>query len=237
MTWHGHTVLAVVPARGGSKGIPRKNLAVVGGLSLVARAAKVAAALPWLDAAVLTTDDAEIAAEGRGHGLDVPFLRPAGLATDLAGAAETWQHAWLESEAHYGRRFELSVWLQPTSPLRRPEDVERTLRAMVDGGHRAATTVSRVPGHFTPEKLLTLDAEGLVHFYRPDGARHAVRQTIPPYYHRNGLCYAATRETVVDRLHTVEEDCIGVLVEGHVANIDEPIDLEIAQWLADRGGF
>jgi CMP-N-acetylneuraminic acid synthetase len=77
--------LAVVPARGGSEGIPRKNLCKVGGLSLIAHVARTIRALDWIDRAVLTTDDPEMAEEGRQHGLEVPFLRPAELATDSSG--------------------------------------------------------------------------------------------------------------------------------------------------------
>lgn len=234
MSWNGLTILAVIPARGGSKGVPRKNLAEVGGLSLVARAARVALSLPWLDRAVLTTDDPEIAEEGRRHGLEVPFMRPAELAGDRAAAAPAWRHAWLASEAHFGVRYDCSVWLQPTSPFRTAEDVERTLRAVVEGGHQAATTVSRVPGHFTPQKILTLDDQGRVAHYLPGGAKVVARQEIPPYWYRNGLCYAVRRETLVERGHIIEEDCVGVEIEGPVVNIDDPLELEIARFLAQR---
>lgn len=234
MSWNGTAVLAVVPARGGSKGIPRKNLQEVGGLSLVARAARVATSLAWVDRAILSTDDPEIAEEGRRHGLDVPFLRPAELADDKAAAAAAWQHAWRAAEDHYGCRFDLSVWLQPTSPFRTPADVERTVRALVEGGHKAAATVSRVPGHFTPHKILTMDAAGRLGHYLPDGAKVVARQQIPPYWYRNGLCYAVTRDTLLERGNIIEEDCVGVEIEGYVANIDEPIELEIARLLADR---
>lgn len=234
MSWNDLSVLAVIPARGGSKGVPRKNLAEVGGLSLVARAARVALALPWIDRAVLSTDDPEIAEEGRRHGLDVPFMRPAALAGDRAAAAAAWQHAWLASEGHYGTRFDLSVWLQPTSPFRTPEDVERTVRALVEGGHQAATTVSRVPGHFTPHKILTMGSDHVVHHYLKEGAQVVARQEIPPYWYRNGLCYAVTRAALVERGHIIEEDCVGVEVEGPVVNIDDPLELDIARYLADR---
>jgi CMP-N-acetylneuraminic acid synthetase len=234
MSWNGRTVLAVIPARGGSKGVPRKNLAEVGGLSLVARAARVALALPWLDRAVLSTDDPDIAEEGRRHGLEVPFMRPAELAGDRAAAAPAWQHAWLASEAHFGGLFDYSVWLQPTSPFRTAEDVERTLRAVIDGGHKAATTVSRVPGHFTPQKILTMEPGGRIAHYLPEGASVVARQEIPPYWYRNGLCYAVRRDTLVERGHIIEEDCVGVEIEGPVVNIDDPLELEIARFLAAR---
>jgi CMP-N-acetylneuraminic acid synthetase len=143
----GRTVLAVVPARGGSKAIPRKNLKTVGGVSLVGRAAQVAAALPFIDAALISTDDPEIAAEAKAHGLEAPFMRPPELSGDTATSVDMWRHAWLAAEAHYGKRFDLSVLLEPTSPLRRPEDVERTLRALIDAGAPAAATVSPTPAH------------------------------------------------------------------------------------------
>ncbi len=234
MTWRNLTLLAVVPARGGSKGIPGKNLRTVGGRSLVSRAAQIATAISGVDCAVLTTDDAAIAAEGRRHGLDVPFMRPPELATDEATSAETWRHAWLASEAHYGRRFDLSVLLQPTTPSRTVADVERTIEAMLDGDHMAAATVSRVPGHFVPEKILTLDADHRLRFHHPDGAAHAARQTVPAYYYRNGICYAARRDTLVDRGQILAEDCAGVVVDRYVVNIDDPIELEIANLLASR---
>lgn len=234
MTFAGSSVLAVVPARGGSKGIPRKNLQRVAGHSLVARAALVARALSWLDAAVLSTDDAEIAEEGRRYGLAVPFLRPAELASDSATGLAAWRHAWLESEAHFGRQFECSVLLQPTSPLRRPQQVEQTLRTMLSGSWLAAATVSRVPGHFLPEKLLRMEESGAVAFWHPEGARHSNRQSAPAYYARNGICYAARREAVIDWQEIVGAHCAGVLIEEASPNIDEPIDLAFAEWLAGR---
>jgi CMP-N,N'-diacetyllegionaminic acid synthase len=234
MAWDGRTVLAVVPARGGSKGVPRKNIAEVGGLSLIARTAAVVKALPWVDRALCSTDDPDFAAEARAQGLDAPFLRPPELATDTASAVDVWAHAWLAAEAQHGMRFDLSVYLQPTSPFRTPAHVEATVQALVDGNRAAACTVSRVPGHFTPQKLLLRDEAGTLSHFTADAVLHKNRQTIPAYWYRNGYCYAALRRTVIERRHIVEEDCIGVPVEGPVVNIDEPFELEIARWLATR---
>ncbi|GAB4265042.1 MAG: acylneuraminate cytidylyltransferase family protein [Deferrisomatales bacterium] len=228
------SVLAVVPARGGSKGIPRKNLCTVGGLSLIAHAARLARALHWLDRAVLSTEDPEMAEEGLRHGLEVPFSRPAELAGDFSTSKDVWRHAWLESERLYGCRFDLSILLQPTTPLRIPADVERTVRALTDGPCRAATTVSPVPGHFAPEKILKLDDSGKVHFYAPHGDRHSIRQSIPTYYYRNGMCYAVTRETLIERGHIIEEDCAGVIIDRYVVNIDDPVELELAEYFYQK---
>lgn len=227
------TVLAVVPARGGSKSIPRKNLQVIRGLSLVARAGVVASGLEWLDAAVLSTDDPEIAAEGRAHGLDVPFMRPNDLSGDFATSIEMWRHAWRESERSYGRRFDLSILLEPTSPLRQPEDIERTLRTLLDGGHKAAATVSVTPAHYSPHKTLTVN-NGTIGFYHEAGARHAIRQTIPTYFHRNGLCYAVRRSTLLDEGTIIESDCAAVIIDRPVVNIDEQFDLLLADFLLSQ---
>ena len=231
MSWEGLSILAVVPARGGSKGIPQKNLCKVGGQSLIAHAAKVIRSLPWIDQAILSTDDEEIAQEGRTHGLDVPFMRPGELAHDEAPALGMWQHAWLQSEKHYQCRFDVSLLFQPTTPSRKGEEIEQTIRELIKGNHQAAATVSRVPGHFTPQKLLTLDSDNQLHFYLEDGARHTLRQTIPPYFSRNGICYAVRREHLIDRGLIVERDCVGVLIDRPVVNIDEPYELELANLL------
>ena len=232
MAMEGLSVIAVIPARGGSKGIPRKNLRHVAGHSLVARAAMVAQQLPWLDAAVLSTDDDEIATEGRRHGLAIPFVRPAELATDAATGLDTWRHAWLASEKCYGRQFDCSVLLQPTSPLRRAEQVEQTLRIRLEGGWLSAVTVSRVPGHYVPEKLLRRNDRGVLTYAHPSGPKHSNRQTAPEYFTRNGICYAARREAIVDRREIIGLNCAGVLIGEASPNIDDPIDLDIADWLA-----
>ncbi len=230
----GLTVLAVVPARGGSKSIPRKNLKTVGGVSLVGRAAQVAAALPFIDAALISTDDAEIAAEAKAHGLDAPFMRPPELSGDTATSVDMWRHAWLAAEAHYGKRFDLSVLLEPTSPLRRPQDVERTLLALIEAGAPAAATVSPMPAHYTPHKTLKINEKGEIEFYLQDGAKHSLRQGIPAYYHRNGLCYAVTRDHLVDKGCIIDRGAIAVVVDRPVVNIDDMFELELAEWLLQR---
>ncbi|MGB0909594.1 MAG: cytidylyltransferase domain-containing protein [Nitrospirales bacterium] len=234
MAWQGQRILAVVPARGGSKGIPRKNLCKVGGKSLIAHAAQTVQALSWIDRAILSTDDEEMAEEGRTHGLDVPFLRPADLAGDEASSVGMWQHAWLQSEEQYKSRFEISILLQPTTPLRQPEEVEQTVRALVEGNHQAAATVSPVPGHFTPQKILTIDHAGCLNFFCEDGAQHSLRQTSSPYFSRNGLCYAVTRENLIDKGYIVEHDCVGVVLNRYIVNIDDPFELELANFLFQR---
>jgi CMP-N-acetylneuraminic acid synthetase len=145
-----------------------------------------------------------------------------------------WRHAWLAAEKHYGKRFDLSVLLEPTSPLRRPEDVERTVRALIQAGAPAAATVSPTPAHYTPHKALRINENGVIDFYLEGGAKHSLRQGIPAYYHRNGLCYAVTREHLVDHGCIIDHGAVAVVIDRPVVNIDDMFELELAEWLLAR---
>jgi len=239
MSWPAHgqsqRVLAVIPARGGSKGVPRKNLRVVGGLSLVGRTAALAASVPWIDRTVVSSDDAEIRAEAERHGAAAPFARPAELADDAAKSEDTWRHAWLAAEAAYGERYEISLLLEPTSPLRIEADLVAAVAALTAGGHACAVTVSPIAAHYSPHKALTIDGSGRLGFYLHNGALYSRRQAIPaPVYHRNGLCYAATRAAVVERGEIIGADCAAVIIDRPTVNIDDEFELELAEWLLAR---
>ena len=231
MSYKGFKILAVIPARGGSKGIPRKNLRKIAGISLVGRAAGVARSLDWIDRTVVSTDDVDIAAEGRRYGVEVPFMRPEELSGDESNSVDMWQHAWLESEAHFGIQFDISILLEPTSPLRRPEDISLTVDALTESGCDAAATFSRAPAHFTPHKCLTLDDNGIIGFYHAQGQRFSIRQKIPAYFYRNGICYAVQRRTLLEKEMIIEENCKAVIIERPVVNIDDLHELEYAEFL------
>lgn len=234
MAYQGLNVLAVVPARGGSKGIPKKNLCQIKGISLIGWTAKIVNSLSWLDQSILSTDDESIANEGIKHGLSLPFMRPQELSSDTASSVEMWRHAWLTSEAHFNTKFDVSILLEPTSPLRKKEDVERTVSLLVTGKHHAAATVSRAPAHFTPQKCLTVSDSGQIGFYLQDGGHQYLRQAIPAYYYRNGICYAVRRDTLVEGGHILEDQCAAVVVERPVINIDDYFELEIAEYLMSK---
>jgi CMP-N-acetylneuraminic acid synthetase len=231
MAYEDFKILAVIPARGGSKGIPRKNLCQIAGISLVDHAAKVAQSLEWIDRTVLSTDDEEIAREGRNCGLEVPFMRPQELASDTARSHDVWKHVWLTSEEHFKEHYDISVLLEPTSPLRRPEDITLTVRTLVESGCAAAATVSRAPAHFTPHKCLALDENGIIGFYHQNGRQFSIRQEIPDYYFRNGICYALKRYTLIEKNMILEENCKAVIIARPIVNIDDPHDLEYAEFL------
>lgn len=233
--WQGLSVFAAVPARGGSKGVPRKNLRALAGRSLIARAADFVTGLDWLDAALVSTDDAEIRDAAVAAGLEAPFLRPEELSGDTAEAIGVWRHAWLACEERHGHRFDLGLYLEPTSPLRRQEDVTRCLEAITRDGFSTAATVSPTPSSFSFQKSLAIDETGRLDFCAPRGERLNRRQLVPQTWHRNGLCYAARREAILEQGEIIGEACGGVAVERRVVNIDEAFDFAIAELILAGG--
>lgn len=228
-------VIAVVPARSGSKGLPGKNMAELGGISLIGRAGRALAALPWLDAAVISTDDAAYAAEGERFGLKAPALRPAELASDSAGAVETVTHALLTAEAAFGEQYDIVLIVEPTSPLRHSEDIEACVRLLVETGADSTLTVSRLPKKYNPRKVFALDG-GAVRFYEADGASVVNRQELGDLYWRNGACYALTRRCLLEHQAVITTDSRAVVIDRELVNIDDPIELEWARFLLAREG-
>lgn len=232
----GRKILAIVPARSGSKGIPDKNMRTLGGHTLIARAAWVLSdpACAWIDRRLLSTDSERYAEEGRRHGLECPFLRPEALSRDDTGAVETLQQAWRQAEGHYAERYDVLLIVEPTCPLRRPEDIAGTLEALLKAGARSAVAVSRIDTKHHPDKLLALEGER-IRFYTPGGAAVKTRQSLRELYVRNGACYAVTRECLLEAGEIFSEDTVPFVIDRPLANIDEPLDLAFAEFLESRG--
>lgn len=221
----GRKVLAVVPARGGSKGIPRKNLRAVGGRPLVSRAGDIVRSVPEIDRAVVSTDDAEIAEVARQAFLDAPFFRPEALSGDRIGDFDVLLHALKATEADDGKRYDVVVMLQPTSPLRTPEQVSKTIRTLVDGNWDSVWTVSSTDTKSHPLKQLTVGADGTLSYYDPRGAQIIARQQLSPVYHRNGIAYAMTRECLVGQRTIMGRRSAAIIVDGEHVSIDTEEDL------------
>ncbi len=231
MPFRNKNILAVIPARGGSKGIARKNLRLVNGKSLIEHAAQCVNQLDWIDAVVLSSDDDEICSHARRANIDVPFKRPQVLATDDAKSVDVWKHAWLFCENHYGKTFDISILLEPTSPMRTPEDITTAVSILIDNPVLTVATVSKTPGHYTPHKTLEILETGFIKPYLEGGIQYSIRQHIPDYYHRNGICYATTRESLIDKHNLMEKNCLPLVIHRPIVNIDEEIDLKLAEVL------
>jgi len=226
-------VLAVCPARGGSKGIPLKNLKPFLGVPLVARVGNVVRECPSIDRAVVSTDNDEIAAVATAAGLDAPFRRTDALSGDRVADAPVLAHALSEAERIDAVRYDIIVMLQPTSPLREPDHVEQTIHTLIDGGWDAVWTVSETDTKDHPLKQLTLE-QGRLDYYDPSGAQIIARQQLTPVYHRNGVAYAIRRTCLVGGGGIKGERTGAVVIPGTMISIDTPWDLELAEFVARR---
>lgn len=234
--FEGRRVLAVVPARGGSKGIPLKNLKTIGGVSLVARAGHVAKAVAAIDRAVVSTDHDGIAAEAERAGLVASFRRPESLSGPTIADWDVLHHALLTMERQDGVTYDMILMLQPTSPSRTPAHVERTMQALADGGFDAVWTVSETDSKSHPLKQLTVAAAGGLDYYDPAGSMIVARQQLQPVYHRNGIAYAFTRDCLVEQKTIKGRRTGAVIIDEPVANIDTELDLLWAEFLYRHSG-
>lgn len=218
-------VLGVICARGGSKGLPRKNVLDLGGKPLIAWSVEAARGSALLDRTIVSTDDAEIAEAARAAGGDVPFLRPAELASDTAPIADALVHALEEVSGVY----DIVVLLQATSPLRTAADIDATIKALADADADSAVTVSQQVK--SPDMFVTIDGDGML-AAQAEGGLFKRRQEQVAYYLPNGQVYAvrrdyliATRKVYSDRTRAV------VTPTERSVDIDTDFDLKLARTL------
>jgi CMP-N,N'-diacetyllegionaminic acid synthase len=228
------TVLGLVLARGGSKGIPRKNLALVGNKPLIAWTAEAASESGVVDRLVLSTDDREIADEGRRIGAEVPFLRPAELATDSSTSIDVNLHAinWLEEHENY--RPDYVLLLQPTSPLRTAADIRASVALAVE--RQADSVVSVSAAHQHPLWMKTLDNEGRLFDLYPQSLTPTRRQDLPPAFALNGAIYLNLRSFLLKaRTFVCDHTYAYVMPTERSLDVDTPWDLYLADLiLRDR---
>lgn len=229
----GQRILVVCPARGGSKGIPLKNLQPFNGIPLVARVGHMVADIPEIDRAVVSTDSEEIARVAKESGLDVPFYRPEDLSGDRISDLEVLSHALIETERLDKVHYDIVVMLQPTSPLRRTEHVQGTIDMLIDGDWDAVWTVSETDSKNHPLKQLTVD-EGRLDYYDQSGKQIIARQQLVPVYHRNGVAYAIKRSCLLDQQSIKGERTGALVLEGDMVSIDTYWDLELAEYIFSK---
>lgn len=216
-------VLGLVPARGGSKGVVRKNVRLLHGKPLLKYTAEAALAATTLSRVILTTDDEEVAAVGRSAGLEVPFMRPPELARDETPMLPVVQHA-LASIEEGGERFDAVCLLQPTNPLRTAALIDACVQRLFQGGADAVVTVLPVPAEHNPRWVYFQGNDGRLQLSTGDLHPIARRQALPPAYHREGSVYV-TRSDVVRGGSLYGTRLLGVEVDPRWSvNIDEPED-------------
>jgi CMP-N-acetylneuraminic acid synthetase len=232
-------VLVVVLARGGSKGLPRKNARLLGGKPLVAHAVEAGRAAAFVDRVVCSTDDEAIAEMARAAGAEVPFLRPAELAQDTTEDWPVFAHALAWLDEHEGWRPDIVVNLRPSTPLRRPGLVDDALRVLVASGADSVKSVCLARQH--PHKMwLLVDGGPRMEPYektpfRLERGPDVPRAELQPVYWQTGHVDATWRRTIVDDKRLIGPRAAAVVVEPELSiDIDGPFELELAELLLKR---
>lgn len=226
----GNTVMAVVPARGGSKGIPRKNLRLLNQKPLIAHTLEQAKASTRINRLVVSTDDDEITRFALSVGVDVPFSRPMDLASDQASQVDVLIHTMKYVEEIEQKKYDIVLLLQPTAPLRLVDDIDQSLDLLFQS--KADTVISLFQvGNTHPYYMYTLEGNYPQRLLQESETVHR-RQDFPLVYVRNGAIYA-TRWDIVKEKHTLYGDAVVayVMPQERSINIDTEFDLFIAESL------
>jgi len=221
-------ILAVVPARGGSKGVPQKNIHPLAGKPLIVHTAELIKCVPEIDRSVVSTDSPEVAEISERAGLRSLGLRPDDLSGDRVPDLPVLQHELRQAEKYDKCTYEVVLMLQPTSPLREVNDIHQCLEKLIAGKMDTVWTVSKVDLKFHPLKLLKLSGEKM-ELYDPAGKEIIARQQLHPLYYRNGICYAFSRACLLELESIYGKNAGAVILDRPVVNIDTLNDFKCAE--------
>ena len=226
-------VLGVILARGGSKGVPKKNIKDLGGKPLIAHTIEAANAAELMTKVIVSTDSEEIAEVSRQHGADVPFIRPNDLATDSAKAIPVIQHALAFMEAQDGIQYDAVMMLQPTTPFRRVLDINESIKILTETGADSVISVVDVEGHH-PARMKFLKNGRLIDPPYCEAYENQPRQELETMYLRNGAIYLTRREVLLNNSFK-GNDCRAWIMDTHRSvNIDTPLDFALAEFMLDK---
>jgi N-acylneuraminate cytidylyltransferase len=226
-----HEILALIPARGGSKGIPRKNLLPLNGKPLIAYSIEQAKASRLITRTIVSTDDPEIAAVARASGAEVPFLRPENLAGDRSTDLEVFQHALKTLQIIEDYECECVVHLRPTGPVRRVERIDEAIAMFLDAKDvdslRSVTTPDQ-----TPYKMWHIRDGLLEPVVRVPGERESYclpRQALPPAYWQNGYIDIVRPAMVLDRGLMCGDRILPFVMHEPVYELDYPESIPLVE--------
>lgn len=235
MSWG--RIFAIIPARGGSKGVPKKNIKLLGGYPLIAFSIVAAKLCSEIERVIVSTDSPEIADIARSYSAEVPFLRPPELAQDTSPDIDFILHAldWLQS--HEGGQPDFLVQLRPTTPLRDPALIDSAIRTIKSNAE--ATSLRSVHGlPEPPQKMMGIRDGFLVGLFPRDPRPeyyNLPRQLFPPAYHPNGYVDIIKTSFVMSG-SSLHGPCILALITPVSVEVDRPEDFEYLEYLIAKKG-
>jgi CMP-N,N'-diacetyllegionaminic acid synthase len=222
------TILAIIPARGGSKGIPRKNIKPLAGKPLIAWTIESALQARGIDRVIVSTEDEEIALVAKQCGAEVPFLRPLALAQDDTPGIAPVLHA-IDQLPYY----DWVLLLQPTSPFRSAEDIQGIIQFCRDQSAPSVVSVTQVSKH--PFWMYQRDEQYRLQPLIPNRPEITQRQDLPAAYALNGALYLARTDWLIQNQGFIGPETLGyVMSEEHSVDLDTSVDWQWVEYLIDR---
>lgn len=233
---NGKRILAYIPARSGSKSIIDKNIVDVAGKPLIAYTIEAAKKSKYVDRVIVSTDSQKYAEIAKQWGAEVPFLRPAELATDTSPEMETTRHLmhWMKkNHQEPSEVYDIIMRLQVTSPLRTTEDIDGAMELFM--AKEADAVISVVECPVTPLWMNTLPEDLNMKDFIPDHVRKKNRQELPRYYQLNGAIFASDWEVLwTTRSWYGDKTQAFIMSKEHSVDVDDTMDLEFARFLLER---
>jgi len=222
----GKSVFALIPARGGSKGLKKKNIKNLGGKPLIAWTITEATKSKYIDKLILSSDDKEIIKVAQSYGCEAPFVRPQELSNDESSSIDVLLHALKE----VAKPYDYIVLLQPTSPLRLTKDIDQCLELCLKTG--APSCVSIVQSDKSPYWMFTLDSQKEISPIIKNKQIDQRRQDLPPAYLINGAVYVAKTNWLLKTKKFIGDNTIGyVMPKERSCDIDDRIDMSLCEIL------
>ncbi len=231
---NGTYVVGSICARGGSKGVPRKNLRPLAGKPLIVHTIECARACPDLDRVVVSTDDEEIARVARQAGAEVPFLRPVHLAQDDSSKWDVFRHLVETLESLDNCRVEVLADLDTGVPLRQPEDISRCIRILLESDADVVVT-AYIPDRNPYFNMVEVDSNGYARVSKPLAVPITHRQAAPEVYGLSPAVYAIRRDALWKFEHwALSKMKISVLPRERAVDIDTEIDFRFVEFLMEQ---
>lgn len=227
-------ILGIIPARGGSKGVPKKNIKLLNGKPLIAYTIEAARRAKSLSHVIISTESSEIARIAKRFGAKVPFFRPKKLANDTATTLSVLQHALKEYERISGKKFSHVLLLQPTTPLRTPQDIDQAVRLMAKKRSKDAL-ISCYNGEGVHPRIMYTARSGRNELFVAAPKEMTRRQNFERVYVRNGAIYLIPRELLLKGQMIGKNPLIMEMPRWRSINIDNPEDFELARIILKYG--
>jgi len=227
-------IIAIIPARGASKSIPRKNIKLLGGKPLIVHTIETALKCKLFDRVIVSTDDKEIAAISKKHGAKLPFMRPKELALDTTPMLPVLQHAVSYLEQNEKLHIDIVVLLQPTSPFREVSDIENCIEKLKN--EKADSVVTLCEAEQSPYfVMMKFQDDNVVPLLKTEKPV-TTRQDTPKVYRLNGAVYVVRRDVLMNENKIFTDNTKAVIMPQEKSiDLDRPLDFEFAEFLIKKG--